>query len=59
MLTGAKDNGDGTFTSSSCDYGFTKGMRYLVYAYGSLGELKPHVCSRTTQMKYAPMKNKG
>ena len=59
MLTGAKDNGDGTFTSSSCDYGFTKGVRYLVYAYGPLSELKTHACSRTTQMTYAANEEQG
>ena len=59
MLTGAKDNGDGTLNISSCDYGFTKGERYLVYAYGPPGELKTHVCSRTTQMKYAANEEQG
>lgn len=35
MSTGAKDNGDGTYTSSSCDYNFKLGEKYLVYAQGA------------------------
>jgi len=53
MQTGTKDNGDGTFTSSSCDYGFSRGQNYLVYAYGPANELKTHACSRTALLKYA------
>ena len=45
MLTGAKDNGDGTHSSSSCDYGFESGGKYLIYAYGEPHELKTHACS--------------
>lgn len=59
MLTGAKDNGDGTFTSSSCDYGFSKGQKYLVYAYGPPEELKTHACSRTAMLKHAEEEMKG
>ena len=33
MSTGAQDNGDGTYTSSSCDFNFKLGEKYLVYAY--------------------------
>ena len=55
MSTGAKDNGDGTLTlSSSCDYSFKLGEKYLVYAYGtSLEEMQAHECTRTRLLKYA------
>jgi hypothetical protein len=59
MLTGMKDHGDGIFSSSSCDYHFTKGEKYLVYAYGPPEELKTHACSRTTLLKYAEEEMRG
>jgi hypothetical protein len=59
MLTGARDNGDGTFTVTSCDYSFTKDQRYLVYAYGPPGEMKTHQCSRTALIKYADQEMQG
>jgi len=59
MLTGTKDNGDGTFTVSTCDYGFEKGERYLIYAYGPVAELKTHKCSRTMLLRDAQTEMKG
>jgi len=59
MLTGTRNNGDGTFTSNSCDYSFTQGQQYLVYAYGSPGEMKTHQCSRTALIKYAEKEMQG
>lgn len=59
MLTGTRENSDGTVTSSSCDYGFKKGERYLVYAYGPRGELKTHSCSRTALLKHAEGEMEG
>lgn len=59
LLTGARDNSDGTFTVNSCDYSFTAGQRYLVYAYGSPGEMKTHQCSRTVLIKYAATEMEG
>jgi hypothetical protein len=59
MLTGARDNGDGTFTVNSCEYSFTEGQQYLVYGYGSPGEMKTHQCSRTTLTKYAEKEMQG
>ena len=53
MLTGTKDNGDGTQTSSSCDFSFKLGEKYLIYAYGELDELKTHDCSRSSLLKNA------
>jgi hypothetical protein len=53
MLTGTKDNGDGTITPSTCDYWFEKGKQYLIYAYGPVAELKTHKCSRTMLLKDA------
>lgn len=59
MLTGTKDNGEGTITSSSCDYSFNKGEKYLVYAEGPPEELQTHFCSRTALLKYAEDEMKG
>ena len=59
MLTGTKDNGDGTITSSTCDYGFENGKQYLIYAYGPMAELKTHKCSRTMLLKDAETEMKG
>jgi hypothetical protein len=53
MLTGIKENGDGTQTSSSCDFSFKLGEKYLIYAYGELDELKTHECSRSSLLKNA------
>ena len=53
MLTGTKVNEDGTYTSSSCDYSFELGRKYLIYAYGKLDELKTHSCSRSSFLKDA------
>lgn len=47
MMTGVKDNGDGTATRSSCDFGYTRGRKYLIYAYGKPDALFTHVCSRS------------
>jgi hypothetical protein len=48
MSTGAKDNGDGTYSSSSCDYDFKLGEKYLVFAYGnSATDMQAHSCTRT------------
>jgi hypothetical protein len=48
MSTGTKDNGDGTYRSSSCDYSFKSGEKYLVFAYGSSAEeMQAHRCTRT------------
>jgi hypothetical protein len=59
MSTGAKDNGDGTYTSSSCDFNFKPGEKYLVYAYGaSAGEMQAHACTRTRLLKYAEQEMK-
>jgi len=60
MSTGAKDNGDGTFTTTSCDYGFNLGEKHLVFAYGGTAEeMRAYACTRTRMLKYADeeMKN--
>ncbi len=59
MLTGTKDNGDGTIISSTCDYGFENEKQYLIYAYGPMAELKTHKCSRTILLKDAETEMKG
>jgi len=40
---------------TSCDYGFTEGNRYLVYAYrnSERNELYTHYCTRTTELSNA------
>lgn len=59
MSTGAQENGDGTYTFSSCDFNFKRGEKYLVYAYGaSAGEMRAHACTRTRQMTYAEQEAK-
>lgn len=51
MSTGAVDNGDGTISTSSCDYDFTLGGEYLVFAYGeSAREVRARLCTRTTAL---------
>jgi hypothetical protein len=53
MLTGAKDNADGTYSISSCDFRYVKQESYLIYAYGPLNGLKADVCSRSMSTKHA------
>jgi len=59
MLTGTIDNGDGTHTSSSCDFSFKLGEKYLIYAYGEFNELKTHECSRSSLLKNAVEEAEG
>jgi hypothetical protein len=42
-------------SGSSCDYEFTEGKRYLVYAFrnGERNELYTHYCTRTTEISKA------
>ena len=59
MSTGTKDNGDGSHTSSSCNYDFKLGEKYLVYAYGdSPEEMQARACTRTRPLKYAEQEMK-
>ncbi|MCM3869730.1 MAG: hypothetical protein ND895_03380 [Pyrinomonadaceae bacterium] len=59
MSTGAQDNGDGTYTSSSCDFNFKLGEKYLVYADGaSPAKMQAHECTRTRLLKYAEQEMK-
>ena len=51
MLTGTKDNDDGTITISSCDYRFELGEKYVVYARGSGEKLRTYQCTGTGRMK--------
>ena len=53
MHTRTKVNSDGTMSVYSCDFRFVKGEKYLIYAYGTDGELKTDVCSRTSVLKNA------
>ncbi len=54
MLTGTKKIDETYFRSSSCDYSFKLGEKYLVYAYGaSPDEMQAHECTRTRLLKYA------
>ncbi len=47
MSTGAIDNGNGTITTSDCDYNFNVGKNYLVYASGSSKTMQTSACSGT------------
>jgi hypothetical protein len=53
MLTGTTKSADGYYVSSSCDYGYVLGKKYLIYAYGLETELETSACSRTKELKYA------
>jgi hypothetical protein len=54
MSTGAKDNGDGSYTSTSCDFDFALGGEYLVFAYAAPGEeMQARQCTRTRSLKDA------
>ena len=44
---------DGSGSSTSCDYNFAKGQKYLVYAFGGADKLSTHACVRTRLMKHA------
>lgn len=59
MSTGTKDNGDGIHISSSCDYSFKLGEKYLVYAYGASPEdMQARECTRTRPLNYAEQEMK-
>jgi outer membrane protein assembly factor BamB len=48
MPTGATKRDDGTYSISTCDYNFTRGEKYLIFAYGdSAGTMLARKCSRT------------
>jgi hypothetical protein len=54
MSTGAVANADGTVSISSCDYSFTLGEKYLVFAYGrSLTDMRASQCTHTAPLKQA------
>jgi hypothetical protein len=65
MATGAKKYDDGAYSSSSCDYHFKLGEKYLVYAYPVDPDLHPgstdlqaRACTRTKLAKYADQEMK-
>jgi hypothetical protein len=47
MLTGARDLGNGAYSSTSCDYGFSAGQKYLIFASGTSDALITRQCSGT------------
>ncbi len=53
MLTGTTKTPEGYYKSSSCDYGYVLGEKYLIYAFGSEDELKTDDCSRSKSLEYA------
>jgi hypothetical protein len=53
MLTGTIKTPEGYYQSSSCDYGYVLGQKYLIYAYGSEDKLKTSACSRSKTLEYA------
>jgi hypothetical protein len=57
ILTGVKDNANGTYSISSCDFRFAKSETYLVYAYGSWTKLKTDVCSPTRPAKHSGLED--
>ena len=53
---------NGKSVSTSCDYYFEMGKKYLIYAYQDNGELSTYACSRTTplsQVERAEQEMKG
>lgn len=58
-LTATKDNGDGIYTTSGCDYQVKLGEKYLIYAYGKTDELKTRSCSRSRLLVNAIEKIEG
>lgn len=51
MRTGAVDVGGGLVSSSSCDYSFKHGEKYLVFAYGdTAAEIQARACTRTKEL---------
>ena len=59
MLTGAIENGNGSVTTTTCDYRFTQGQVYLVWAYGPLNSLRTDTCTRTALTEYAEAEMKA
>ena len=51
MHTGMTKSAEGYYISSSCDFGYVLGEKYLIYAFGSDDELKTNVCSRTKSLE--------
>ncbi len=48
MSTGLRPSGSGTFKSSSCDYSFNDGDKYLVFAFKTqYGDVQTYYCSLT------------
>jgi hypothetical protein len=52
MWLRGKDN-KGEYVTTSCDFEFRKGEKYLVYAYLAEGKLRTHVCTPTMSMMKA------
>lgn len=51
MRTGAIKAEGGLYSVSSCDYNFTRGERYLIFAYGDSAEtMQARACTRTKVM---------
>ncbi len=53
LVTSSTRNADGTSSRSSCDYNFTDGESYLIYAFGKGSELRTNFCSRTRPLTKA------
>jgi hypothetical protein len=54
MSTGAEDLGGGRYVTTSCDYSFKAGEKYLIFAYGDRPEeMRTHVCTRTGRLAHS------
>lgn len=53
LVTTETKFGDGTSSHSSCDYSFTEGESYLIYAFGKENELRTNFCRRTRLLSKA------
>jgi hypothetical protein len=54
LPTGTRVMPGGVFVSSSCDWPYHPGQRYLVFAYGSsLQDMRARYCTPTTELEFA------
>lgn len=56
MSSGSEPTSDGLIRSSSCDFSFRVGQRYVVFAYGeSHLQMKARACDLTSAMEHNPV----
>ena len=53
IVTNSTKDSDGMSSMSTCDYTFSVGEKYLVYAYGKADALEASLCTRTSTIARA------